>query len=147
MTYSEKEFGLFGRDPLPKHCVNNIKTRLFAKSGCKFYVKFKQGLQPMLCKARKLPGNYSSWKGQIEAGSDDQTSCSGAFSAKRMHEYIKFRVEEKKEWRTETLHGHAKRYQWCNHGAVLSDTIHGCSTVLHDTHGASYFGKINLSDA
>ena len=53
---SDKEFGLLGRDLLPKHCVNNVTAEhLPAVKGYKAHVKLIAGTQPMFCKARKKP--------------------------------------------------------------------------------------------
>ena len=50
-----KEFGLLGRDFLPKHGVNNITTEhLPAVKGYNVQLKLIPGSQPMFCKARKL---------------------------------------------------------------------------------------------
>ena len=51
-----KEFGLLGRDLLPKHGVNNITTEhLPAVKGYSAQLNLIPGSQPMFCKARKLP--------------------------------------------------------------------------------------------
>ena len=56
VVQSDKEFGLLGRDLLPKHGVNNIRAEhLPAVKGYKAHVKLIPGTQPMFCKARKTP--------------------------------------------------------------------------------------------
>ena len=56
VVQSDKEFGLLGRNLLPKHGVNNITAEhLPAVKGCKAHVKLIPGTQPMFCKARKIP--------------------------------------------------------------------------------------------
>ena len=53
---SGKEFGLLGRDPLPKHGVNHITAEHPpAVKGYKAHVKLIPGTHTMFCKARKLP--------------------------------------------------------------------------------------------
>ena len=55
---SGKEFGVLGRELLPKHAVNNITTKhLPALKVYKVIVKLIPGSQPMIsqCKARKIP--------------------------------------------------------------------------------------------
>ena len=53
---SDKEFGLLGRDLLPKHGVNNITAEhLPAVKGYKARVKLIPGTRPMFCKARIIP--------------------------------------------------------------------------------------------
>ena len=55
VVQSDKEFGLLGRDLLPKHGVNNITAEhLPAVMGYKAHVKLIQGSGPLFCKARKL---------------------------------------------------------------------------------------------
>ena len=56
VVQSDQEFGLLGRDLLPKHIVNNITTEHGpAVKGYKAHVKLIPGSQPMFCKARKIP--------------------------------------------------------------------------------------------
>ena len=56
VVQSDKEFGLLGRDLLPKHCVNNITAEHPpVVKGYKAHVKLIPGTQPMFCKARKIP--------------------------------------------------------------------------------------------
>ena len=56
IVQSDKEFGLLGRDLLPKHGVNNITAEhLPAVKVYKAHVKLIPGAQPMFCKARKIP--------------------------------------------------------------------------------------------
>ena len=56
VVQSDKEFELLGRDFLPKHGVNNIKTeRLSAVKDYKAHVKLILGSKPMFCKVRKIP--------------------------------------------------------------------------------------------
>ena len=56
VVQSDKEFGLLGRDLLPKHGVNNITVEhLPAVKGYKAHVKLIPGTKPMFCKARKIP--------------------------------------------------------------------------------------------
>ena len=56
VVQSDKEFGLLGRDLLPKHGLNNITAEhLPAVKGYKAHVKLIPGTQPMFCKARKIP--------------------------------------------------------------------------------------------
>ena len=54
VVQSYKDFGLLGRDLLPKHIVNNITNKqLPAVKGYKAHVKLISGSQPMLCEAKK----------------------------------------------------------------------------------------------
>ena len=56
VVQSNKEFGLLGRDILPKHGMKNITTKhLPAVKDYKAHVKLIPGSQPMFCKARKKP--------------------------------------------------------------------------------------------
>ena len=56
VAQSGKEFGLLGRNLLPKHSVNNITTEhLLAVKGYKPHVKLITRSQPMFCKVRKIP--------------------------------------------------------------------------------------------
>ena len=53
---SDREIGLLGSNLLPKHGVNNIKTKLLPAVKCyKAHAKLIPGTQPMFCKARKIP--------------------------------------------------------------------------------------------
>ena len=55
VVQSDKEFGLLGRDLLPKHVVNNITAEhLPAVKGYKALVKLIPGTQSMFWKARKI---------------------------------------------------------------------------------------------
>ena len=51
---SHKEFGVIGRDLLPKHGVNITIKHLPAVNGYKAHVKLIPGSEPMFCKARKI---------------------------------------------------------------------------------------------
>ena len=56
VVQSDKEFGLLGRDVLPKHGVNNITAEhLLAVKGYKAHENLIPGTQPIFCKARKTP--------------------------------------------------------------------------------------------
>ena len=56
IAQSDNEFGLVGRDLLPKHGLNNITTEHLPAINCyKAHVKLIPGSQPMFCKARKIP--------------------------------------------------------------------------------------------
>ena len=56
VVQSDKEFGLLGKDLLPKHGVKNITAKhLPAVKGYKAHEKLIPGSQPMFCKARKIP--------------------------------------------------------------------------------------------
>ena len=73
VVQSDKEFGLLGRDLLPKHGVNNITAEhLPAVKGYKAHVKLIPGTQPMFCKATKKTFT-SSRQGHGEAGTNGQT--------------------------------------------------------------------------
>ena len=53
VVHSDKEFGILGRDLLPKHGVDNITTEhLPAVKDYKDHVKLIPVSQPMFCKAR-----------------------------------------------------------------------------------------------
>ena len=55
VMHSDKEFGLLGRNLLPKHSVNNITTEHRpAVKGYKAQVMLIPGSQPMFCNAKKL---------------------------------------------------------------------------------------------
>ena len=56
VVQSDGEFGLLGRDLLPKHGVNNnTAEHLPAVKGYNAHVKLIPGTQPMFFKARKIP--------------------------------------------------------------------------------------------
>ena len=56
VVQSDKDFGLLGRDLLPKHGLNNNTAKhLPAVKDYQAHVKLTQGTQPMFCKARKIP--------------------------------------------------------------------------------------------
>ena len=69
----QSEFGILGRDLLPKHGVNNIATKqLFAARGYEAHVKLIPGSHPMIiCKAKKT--STFSRQDHREAGTDGQT--------------------------------------------------------------------------
>ena len=70
---SDKEFGLLGRDLLPKHGVVNITAKhLPAVKGYKAHMKLIPATQPMFCKARKNTPT-SSTQGHREVGTNGQT--------------------------------------------------------------------------
>ena len=55
VVQSDKEFGLHGRDLLPKLGLNNITAKhLSAVKDYKAHVKLIPGTEPMFCKARKI---------------------------------------------------------------------------------------------
>ena len=54
-------------------------------------------------------------------------------------------MAEKEEGRTQTLRGLESAHQWQGHGRGLPITE--METIFHNLHGASYFGRIDLSDA
>ena len=106
VVQSDKEFGLLGRDLLPKHGVNNITAEhLPAAKAYKALVKLIPGSQPLFSKARKKP----------------------------LHLQDKLRL-------CVDLH---------IVGKVMDEDypIPDMETIFHNLHGASYFGKIDLSDA
>ena len=55
VVQSDKEFGLLGRDLLPKYGVNITTEHIPAVKGYKAHVRLIPGTQPMFCKARKIP--------------------------------------------------------------------------------------------
>ena len=68
---SDKEYGLPGRDILPKHAVNNITTEhLPAMKGYKAQVKLIPGSKPT-CKAKNT--SNSSKQGHRKAGTDGRS--------------------------------------------------------------------------
>ena len=142
VVQSDKDFGLLGRAPLPKLGLNNITTEhLPAVKGYKAHVKLIPGSQPMFCKARKIPLQDKVTEkleqivtqGFLEPLQPGVTNASPVvWQRKRSGELglcvaLKVRIN----------------------GKVMDEVypIPDMETIFHNLHYASYFGKIDLSDA
>ena len=139
-----KEFGLLGRDLLPKHGVNTITTEhLPAVRGYKAHVKLIPGSQPMFCKARKIPLSLQNKVtdkleqmvrqvifGPVQPGG--VTNASPVVWQREKSGELRLCVDLK-------VH---------INGKVMDEDYSkpGVETISHNLHGASYFGKIDLSD-
>ena len=142
---SDKEFGLLGRDLLPKHGVNNITTEhLPAVKGYKAHVKLIPGRQPMFCKTRKIPLSLQDkvtekLEQMVRQGILEAVQPGGVTNASPV-------VWQRKKSGELRLCVDLKVHI---NGKVMEEDypIPDMETIFHNLHGASYFGKIDLSDA
>ena len=144
VVQSDKEFGLLGRD-LPKHGVNNITAEhLPAVKGHKAHVKLIPGTQPMFCQARKIPLPLQDkvtekLEQMVRQGILEPVQPGGVTNASP----VVWQRKKSGELRLcVELKVHIK-------GKVMDEDypIPDMETIFHNLHGASYFGKIDLSDA
>ena len=145
VTQSYIEFGLLGRDLLPKLSVNNSTTEhLTAVKGYKAHKNLIPGSQPMFCKARKIPlllqdKVTEKLEQMVRQGILEPVKPRGVTNAnsvvwqrKKSGEF-RFCVDLKVHINGKVMDGD---YQ-----------IPDLKTIFHNLHGASYFRKIDLSDA
>ena len=142
VVQTDKEFGLFGRDLLPKHGVNNITAKhLPAVKGYKAHVKLIPGTQPMFCKARKIPLPLQDkvtekLEQMVRQGILEPVQPGGVTNASP----VVWQRKKSGEMRLcVDLKVHIK-------GKVMDEEypIPDMETTFHNLHGASYFGKIDL---
>ena len=139
-----KEFGLLGKDLLPKHGVNNITTEhLPAVKGFKAHVKLITGSQPMFCKARKITLflqhkvteklELMVRQGILEPVQPGVTNASPVLWLRKKIGELRFFVDL-------TMHFNSN---------VRDEDYpkRDIQTIFHNIHWASYFGKIELSVA
>ena len=145
VVQSDKEFGLLGRDLLPKHGVNNIRAeRLPALKSYKAHVKLISGTQPMFCKAGKTPLPLQDkvtekLEQMVRQGIPEPVQPGGVTNASPV------------VWQRKT----SGELRLCKglkvhiNGKVrdMDYPIPNMETIFHNLHGASYFGKIDLSNA
>ena len=145
VVQSDKEFGLLGRDLLPKQGVNNITAEhLLAVMGYKTHEKLIPGAQPMFCKARKIPLPLQDKVTEKLAQMVRQgifepiqpwwvTNASPVVWQRKKSGELRLCVDLK-------VH---------INGKVMDEDypIPDMETIFHNLHGASEFSKIDLSDA
>ena len=142
---SDREFGLLGRDLLPKHGVDNITAEhLHAVMGYKAYVKLIPGTQPMFCKARKISLPLQDkvtekLEQMVRQGILEPVKPGGVTDASPV-------VWQRKKSGELRLCLDLKVHIICK---VMDEDypIPDMETIFHNLNGASYFGKIDLSDA
>ena len=142
---SDKKFGLLGRDILPQEGINAVSDeRLPAVKGYKAHVKFIPGSQPMFCKARKIPlPLHDRVKDKLETmvrqGILEPVQTGGVTNASPV-------VWQRKKNGALRLCVDLKVHI---NGKVMDEDypIPDMETIFHNLHGASYFGRIDLSDA
>ena len=145
VVQSDKEFGLLGRDLLPKHGVNNITIEhLPAIKIYKAHVKLIPGSQPMLCKARKIPLPLQDkvtekLEQMVRQGILEPVQPGGVTNVSPV---VWQRMKSGELRLCVDLKVHIK-------GKVIDEDypIPDMETIFHNLHGVSYFGKIDLSDA
>ena len=142
---SDKEFWLLGRDLPPKHDVNNITAEhLPAVKDYKALVKLIPGTQPMFCKARKIPLPLQDkvtekLKQMVRQGILEMVQPGGVTNAspvvwqRKKSGELRLCVDLKVHINVKVMD---EDYQ-----------IPEKEAIFHNLHGASYFGKIDLSDA
>ena len=145
VVQSDKEFGLLGRDLLPKHGVNNITAEhLPAVKVYKANVKPIPGTQPMFCKARKIPLPLQDkvtekLEQMVRQCILEPVQPGGVTNASPV-------VWQRKKSGELRLCVDLKVHI---NGKVMDEDypIPDMETIFHNLHGASYFGKIDLLDA
>ena len=167
VVQSDKEFGLLGRDLLPKHGVKNITAeQLPAVKVYKAHVNLILGTQPMFCKARKIPlplqdkvtGKLEQMVRQgifepVQPGG--VTNASPVVWQRKKSGELRLSVDLKVHINGKVLD---EDYPIPDMETIFHN-LHGdnlpipdMETIFHNLHGrttstASYFGKIDLSDA
>ena len=142
---SDKKFGLLGRDILPQEAINAVSDeRLPAVKGYKAHVKLIPGSQPIFCKARKIPLPLQDRvKEKVETmvrqGILEPVKPGGVTNASPV-------VRQRKKNGARRLCVDLKIHI---NGKVMHEDypIPDMKTIFHNLHGASYFGKTDLSDA
>ena len=145
VVQSDKEFGLLGRDLLPKYGVNNITAEHQpAVKGYKVHVKLIPETQAMFCKARKIPLPLQDkvtekLEQMVRQGILEPLQQGGVTNASPV-------VLQRKKNGESRLCVDLKVHI---NGKVMDEDypIPDMETIFHKLHGASYFGKIDLSDA
>ena len=147
---SDKKFGLLGRDIrdiLPQEGVNAVSDeRLPAVKGCKAHVKLIPGSQPMFCKARKMPLPLQDrvkekLETMVRQGILEPVQPGGVTNASP--------VVWQQVWKKNGSLRLCVDLKVHINGKVMDEDypIPDMETIFHNLHGASYFGKIDLSDA
>ena len=142
---SDKAFGILGIDFLPKHGVNNITTKhLPSVKGYKAHVKLIPGIQPMFCKAKKIPLRLQDkvtekLEQMVRQGILEPVQPRGLTIASPV-------VWQRKKSGELRLCVNLKVNINCK---VMDEDypIPDAETIFHILHAASYFGEIYLSDA
>ena len=145
VVQSDKNFGLLGRDILPQEGINAVSDeRLPAVKGYKAHVKLIPGSQPMFCKARKIPLPLQDrvkekLETMVRQGILEPVQPGGVTNASPV-------VWQRKKNGALRLCVDLKVHI---NGKVMDEDypIPDMETIFHNLHGASYFGKIDLSDA
>ena len=145
VVQSDKKFGLLGRDILPQESINAVSDeRLPAVKGYKAHVKLIPGSQPKFCKARKIPLPLQDrvkekLETMVRQGILEPVQPVGVTNASPV-------VWQRKKNGALRLCVDLKVHI---NGKVMDDgyPIPDMETIFHNLHGASYFGKIDLSDA
>ena len=145
VVQSEKKFGLLGRDILPPEDINAVSDeRLPAVKGYKAHLKLIPGSQPMFCKARKISLPLQDrvkekLETRVRKGILEPEQPGGVTNASPV-------VWQRKENGARRLCVDLKVH--INGKDMDEDyTIPDMETIFHYLHGASYFGKSDLSDA
>ena len=141
----DKKFGLLGRDILPQEGIDAVSDeRLPAVKGYKAHVKLIPGSQPMLCKVRKIPLPLQDrvkekLETMVRQGILEPVQPGGVTNASPV-------VWQRKKNGALRLCVDLKVHI---NGQVMDKDypIPDMETIFHNLHGASYFGKIDLSDA
>ena len=142
---SDKKIGLLGRDILPQEGINAVSDeKLPAVKGYKAHVKLIPGSQPMFCKVRKIPLPLQDrvkekletmvWQGILKpVQPGGVTNASPVVWQWKKNGALRLCVDLK-------VH---------INGKVMDEDyrIQDTETIFHNIHGASYFGKLDLSDA
>ena len=145
VVQSDKEFGLLGRDLLPKHGVIKITTEcLPAVKGYKAHVRLIPGSQPMFCKGRKIPLPLQD-KVTEKLEQIVRQSIFEPVQPEGVTNTYPVEWQRKKSGEVRLcvdLKVHII-------GKVMDEDypIPDMETIFHNLHGASYFGKFGLSDA
>ena len=145
VVQSDKKFGLLGRDILPQEGINAVSDeRLPAVKGYKAHVKLIPGSRPMFCKARKIPLPLQDrvkvkLETMVRQGILEPVQPGGVTNASPV-------VWQRKKNGALRLCVDLKVHI---NGKVMDEDypIPDMETIFHNLHGASYFGKIDLSDA
>ena len=145
VVQSDEELGLLGRDLLTKHGVSNITAEhLPAVKGYKAHLKLVPGTPLMFCKARKIPLplqdkvteklEQMARQGILELVQPGRvTNASPVVWQRKRSGELRLCVDLK-------VHINCKVMD-------VDYPIPDMETIFHNLHGASYFGKIDLSDA
>ena len=142
---SEKKFGLLGRDILHQEGINAVSDEILpAVKGYKEHVKLILGSQPMFCKARKIPLPLldmvrEKLEATVRQGILEPVQPGGVTNASP-------EVWQQKKIGALRLCVDLKVHI---NGKVMDEDypIPDLETFFHSLHGASYFERIDLSDA